>query len=321
MRRSLMALCDIFMENKAVLKNTFKWHDAELYSACAAIFIDQRKIADKEKLLEMKTLLKSRFGIFSDYRGNAEMAILSYLSILDDPKDALKRTEKLYQAMKKQFRWSSNLTLPCLILTNIMPIRKYVSTAKTAREIYDCMNKKHPVLTTSSDAMFCVLMTMLNDPPLIMVEHAEELYQKLVALRVFPSKDAVQSLANLLLFVDGDPDEKVKRVYRIHQSLREEGRKYDDWHGLPTIGVLAMLPEEIDDLVKEVYEVDAYLAEQKEYKGIFGISKGTRLVDAAMLVCSDHIGTADNLVFTFAQLVGILQLVAQRQAAAAAAAA
>ena len=72
-----MALCDIFMENKAVLKNTFKWHDAELYSACAAIFIDQRKIADKEKLLEMKTLLKSRFGIFSDYRGNAEMAILS----------------------------------------------------------------------------------------------------------------------------------------------------------------------------------------------------------------------------------------------------
>ena len=111
MRRSLMALCDNYIENRTILKNTFKWQDAELYGACAAIFTDQRKIADKERLLEMKALVKSQFGIFSDYRGNAEVALLSYLSILDDPKDALKKTQKLYEPMKKQFKWSSNLTL------------------------------------------------------------------------------------------------------------------------------------------------------------------------------------------------------------------
>ena len=320
MRRSLMALCDNFIENRTILKNTFKWQDAELYGACAAIFSDQRKIADKERLLEMKALVKSQFGIFSDYRGNAEVALLSYLSILDDPKDALKKTQKLYEPMKKQFKWSSNLTLACLLVMSILPVKRYAATAQTAREIYDFMNKKHPLLTGSEDAIFCIMMTLLNDDPMILVERAEEMYGKLTNLGVFPSKNAVQSLANLLLFVDGDPDEKVRRVYRLYQSLREEGRKYDVWYGLSTIGILAMLPEDIDDLVKEVYEVDAYLAEQKGYTGFFGMSKDRRLVEAAMLVCSDHIGTADNVIFTFAQIAGILQLIASRQAAAAAAA-
>ena len=99
-------------------------------------------------------------------------------------------------------------------------------------------------------------------------------------------------------------------------QMRDEGMRYGTDFELPTLGVLAMLPVERKSVLKELREVDEYLAKQKGY-GIFGLGKRQRLMHAAMIVAGDHLEHCATTQLTLDQ--STVALAAAQQAALCAA--
>ena len=99
-------------------------------------------------------------------------------------------------------------------------------------------------------------------------------------------------------------------------SWKEEGLRYGTDFELPTLGVLAMLPTDREDIVRELREVDQYLAKQKGY-GFFGLGKRQRLMHAAMIVTGDHLEHCATTQTTLSH--SVMALAAAQQAALCAA--
>ena len=50
MREELRKQCEIFLENRDVVKETFKWEISLLFPVCASVFTNKGQVATKEKL-------------------------------------------------------------------------------------------------------------------------------------------------------------------------------------------------------------------------------------------------------------------------------
>ena len=106
MRASLIELSESFIKNRDIIKQGFAWENSYLYPICAAIFTDKRKTADVERMKECRDILKSKNGIFSDFRGISMLPMMAMMASSDDPEKKLDRAMKVSQALKEHF-WSS----------------------------------------------------------------------------------------------------------------------------------------------------------------------------------------------------------------------
>jgi hypothetical protein len=68
--------------------------------------------------------------------------------------------------------------------------------------------------------------------------------------------------------------------------------RYGKSYELATLGVLAMLPAEQNDIITDLAEADAFLASQKGY-GFWGLGKSQRLVHAGMIVTAAYLSSND----------------------------
>jgi len=50
MRASLNSLCNNFIESRDTMKETFFWESSYTYPVAAAVFVDKRVTADRERL-------------------------------------------------------------------------------------------------------------------------------------------------------------------------------------------------------------------------------------------------------------------------------
>ena len=98
----------------------------------------------------------------------------------------------------------------------------------------------------------------------------------------------------------------------LYQSLREAGGKYGTQYELPSLGVLAMTNVPVKEIVQEMMEIDAWLAEQKGFGFWGGITAKQRMMYAGMLAQKDYI---EELPLQTSALGGtIAMLIAQETA-------
>ena len=83
MRASLVELSESFIKNRDIIKQGFAWENSYLYPICAAIFTDKRKTADVERMKECRDILKSKNGIFSDFRGISMLPMMAMMASSD----------------------------------------------------------------------------------------------------------------------------------------------------------------------------------------------------------------------------------------------
>lgn len=79
------------------------------------------------------------------------------------------------------------------------------------------------------------------------------------------SGNAVQSLSHVLALCDGTAEAKCERAMELFDKLKRRGYKYGTDYELATLGVLAMLPENLDTIADDTVQVADSLAEQNEY--------------------------------------------------------
>lgn len=94
-----------------------------------------------------------------------------------------------------------------------------------------------------------------------------------------------QTMSHILSLVSGSPEDKVRHLTELYDMLKDSGRKISTASGLTTLAAVSILDNNNEKLRDTILEIDKYLSQQKGY-GVWGASKGTRLMHATMLAAN-----------------------------------
>lgn len=312
MNTSLENKCKSFIANRDMIKSTFAWESSYVYPICASIFTEKNIMATGDVLKQCRTLLRSRTGVLSNFRGTVEQAAVAMLATSSHPQAKLENALKVYAALKGHFFSSSYLVLAALVIADLAESTQYGEIADRTRRIYEMMKEKHPFLTSGEDSVFAALMALSSLSDEQLMQDTERCYQLLNGQ--FFSSNAIQSLTHVLALGEGTPEAKCKRTTTLFQALKAKGHKYGTGYELATLGVLALLPEETEILADKIIEADAFLAQQKGY-GFFGLDSKQKLMHAGMLVSMEYVNNTGVNAMNPAAIGGTISLVVAQQVA------
>ena len=316
MRQELQERCQLFIRNRDVMKEAIPFEYAGMHAVGAAIFTDQGKTAQPERLRECRKLLKSEEGLFSSFRSYSETIILAMMAAEEDPAYFLRKAQNMYQAFKDEKFWGSSfLSSAAAILARTVEEDSMEMVARKAKEIYGLMKQEHPFLTGQEDSVFAAMLALSPRTPEEITEETELCYEGL--RERFHQGDSLQSLSHVLALAEGTPEEKCGKTIGLFDRFKEKGSKYGRGYELASLGVLALLPADLDQILDETLEVDEFLSGQKGY-GILGHGRTTRLMHAGMIVSGDYVGAGEGKM-TGSVAGGLISSIIVQQAALCAA--
>ena len=179
MRSTLSGLCKSFMENKERIRVAFAWENSYLHPVCAALFINQRQIADTDWMKRCKGILEEHTGAFSGFRGIAKLSMISYLALDGSPERRMQKALMVYDAMKEHFFSSQYLSVASMMISGMAEKDRYEEIARRTRRIYDLMRKEHPFLTSSEDSVFAALLALSEKSDEEVIRETEDCYRLL----------------------------------------------------------------------------------------------------------------------------------------------
>ncbi len=285
MRDQLQSLCVSFLQNRDVIKRRFRMESSYLYPVCANIFCARGIPAEDDSLVRCRDLLKEKVGVFSNFRGNLTVPIISMLASGPNPEGRIDQAIENYAALKDRFFGSQYLALAAFLLADMGVGRRAAEHVDRGRALYDRMKKEHPFLTSAEDSVFAVLMAFSDKSDEDLLDDMERCYRHLKTR--FSSGNAAQSASHVLSFAPGDPEKKTDRLIAIYDGLRSAGAKYGKHEQLSTLASVSILDVETDQIVRDILDVDLWLSGQKGY-GFLSVDRKRRLMHAAMLVSDDY---------------------------------
>lgn len=313
MSTSIEKQCELFIKNRSVLKAYCKWSSEQFYPICASIFTDQRKVAEPERLRQCRSILRKEAGIFSTFRSGSELVMISMLAVANLPELQMRRAGEAYALLRKHFIGSEYLAVAAMYIAKTVEPDRYEAVSTRAKRLYEKMKQDHPFQVDASDMVVAVMMAVsqLTDTQLLCeAEQCEVILRKELGRGT-----AVRTLARVLTLVDAASELKCHRVISVYRLLKKKGFFYGTGHELATLGVLAMLPADIEAIAYDTILADKCLSGQKCY-GVFGLSKTQRLMHAGMIVTSSYMGYKENskMMNNMAITCAIALVAAQRAA-------
>ncbi|MBP5453800.1 MAG: DUF4003 family protein [Lachnospiraceae bacterium] len=274
---------ELLAKNREVFAKNFKWSHALVYPVAGLIYTGEGKLADKVKLSESKKILTKNAGCFSSFRNNLYAAVVSKMSLSDNPSEYLERAKKAYDELKRGRVFGTDyIALTALGLADLQEgIRVEEIIDKTKKIMHD-MNKIHPILTDDDDMVLVSLLAMTTDPVEKIVEDTESCY--LIMKNKFHDLNAVQSLSHVMALQEGPSIKKCEKVEALFDAFKALKRRFPTDMALPTLGALLGIDMDPQALASEIVEAADYL---KTFKGFGSFSMGnrTRLVLASLLAC------------------------------------
>lgn len=313
MSTSIEKQCELFKKNRAALKAYCKWSSEQFYPICASIFIDERKSADPERLRQCRRVLRKETGIFSTFRSGSELVMISMLAVENLPELQMRRAREVYALLRELFIGSEYLAVAAMHITKMVEPDRYKAISTRAKRLYEKMKQDHPFQIDASDAVVAIMMAMsqLTDVQLLHeAENCEVLLRKELGRGT-----AVRTLARVLTLIEATSELKCHRVISLYRLLKKKGYCYGTGYELATLGVLAMLPADIETIAYETILAYKCLSGQKCY-GVFGLSKTQRLMHAGMIVTSSNMRYKENskMMNNMAITCAIALVAAQRAA-------
>lgn len=311
MNGQLQSICKDYIENRDILKKVFKLENTEMYAVCGAQICGHHRIIREEELASAKQLLKRETGIFSSFRGNGEMSVITALAVSEAPEEKWRQIQEMYQALKEEFFGSTYLAMAAVILPDIIGEKDAGRYIERGKRLYRQMKQEHPLLTSSEDSVLAILLAFSGKDDDTLIREMEEAYRTLKDNLRWASSQSIQTVSHILCLGNGKISLATERLMQLYQELERVGRKYGKDYQLSALAVLAISEMKIEDAVRDMLEVDEFLSEQKGYHGIFGIGKKDRFMHAAMLL---SLSDEDNALSDSGILTSTLAMIAARQA-------
>ena len=315
MREELRRRCELFVENRDIIKSAFSWESAYVYPMCSGILTARGVHADVQRLLECRDILKAGTGIFSNFRGVSKLATIAMLSLRTDSEIMMEQMLELYGKLKEYFWGSEYLTVAAATIAEMAEPSEYEEIIDKTGRIYSRMKNAHPFLTSGEDSAFAALLAMSGLDDFCIEREMEQCYTLLKPY--FYSGNSVQSLSHILALGEASAEQKCRKALDIFNALKSCGLKYGTGSELATLGVLTLLDVDKNILVQDITDAESFLKSQKGF-GAFGVGSKQRLMYAGMMASCDHVPDLHSM--QTAALNGVVALVIAQQAAICAAA-
>lgn len=285
MNTELQKKCELFIKNRDIIKNSFKWDGDLIALAGSSLFTSMGITIDTTKLKECDKILKKYFGSFSEFRGTARIPMICQMAIVKNPEQYLLKVKETYELMNKNSvvgsdsKLMSAITICSRSLTE--SVDKYIERTDS---IYEQMKEKHKWLTSTNDLPFAAMLAVSDLDTDALFTEMEKCFE---ILKDKFEKNAAQSLSHVLALCEGEADKKCKKIFEIYDGLKNAKHAYGSNYELASLGVTCSLDMDNEQIIKEICEVDDYLKGQKGF-GSLSISSYSRRMYATLIVVNAH---------------------------------
>ena len=281
------------VENYRILSGRNKMEFPEMVLACAGIFLAAGVTPDMNRVAACKKLLKSKAGIFSNFRGSDELLVRCKMALSADPELYFENLEREYQRIKTFFSGEQTVLAAMILAEQGSSVE---DLAEKTKQIYKDMKEAHPWLTSENDLPFAALMAVSGRDASSVYAEAEEIYA-LLGKNLHADKDTRQMLSHILAIRSGSAAEKCEKLCALADGLKAAGHSLGRGSRLAILGILADSTLPTASLVERICETDDFLKQYKPFHGIFGVGKDCRRMFAVQMVHSslsneDSLGTS-----------------------------
>ena len=296
---------DLFVENYQVAAKAFKWDDALVVRLAAFLYAQDSKSIDCDAIRECLNLIKSNTGVFSAFRDHKTLATL--LSFSDNSDVLFTNIKTVYDLLKTaKFHTSDYLVISAYQIAVNSDPSQYSRVVTRAKAFYDEMKKRHRFLTGEDDYISAVMLALSGIDIDAGTERMGQIYNQFKS-EFRAEKNSVQMLSQVLVLGD-KTEETTQRILELRDALKNQKLRLDTTYSLPLLGLLALSNVDVDTLVNDISDVQAYLREQKGF-GKLSIDKEELLIYAAAILLTGYFKASDENLITpmlSASIIGII---------------
>ena len=296
MDSNLKSKIDLFIQNRQAVGDAFMFEYGLNCMVSSLILTNANRRSDIEKIKEARKILASKTSILSSFRVTVELAVLTKMSIQTDPEKYIDDVLAVYKTLRgKRIIEYNCMVLSAMTIVDLGLMNEAANIAKRMESIVDKLSKKHPLLSDESDIAFAVLLALSEKDDDALVDEIEECYVYLKKeLKVKADANAIQGLSELLVISGGNLREKCDKSAELFTTFKEHGARYGSYYEFSSLGALAELDIDMDELVDMVIETEEYLGREKGF-GNWTLQKRERLMFAAIFVADMLSGSDDQI--------------------------
>ena len=287
MKDLLKAGCEVFADNKEIIREFFKW-DYEIMSVAGSIIVTGAgQVADLERLKECKKILKKYEGAFSVFRSEMEIPVICKMSVVEDPIDYLTAISGIYNKLHKGKIFDSQyMVLAAICIHDAHVDDRVDEIVEKTKRLLKLMEGKHPFLTSDEDMALAALLAMTGKSDESIISETEECYA-IMKKKFRGSSNAVQSLSHVLTVEEGGALSKCEKVNAIYEALLRKKIKFGTDHELASLGALVSINTTAEEIANDIVDAAEYLEHRKGF-GDWSIGKKMRLLFAALIVAQAY---------------------------------
>lgn len=275
--------CDHLVRSRNAIREVFSWDAGLMTAAAAGMFVSAGREADKDELERCKKIIKT--SNVAELRGNIRVPLACRMALSADPEKYFERVRKLFALISggKLFTSEHRAMAALSIADHDIPEDEFENVVANTKKIFERMREEDKWHTGNEDYPYAALLAMSGAEPDDIFAEIGKIRDLL--LEKFKSKNAVQTLANVLVLDERDAEAKCEKVGKLFDELKSMNHKYGAGHELATLGAFVLVDKDEKEIAHLICEADDYLAKQKGFGGLTMSSTHRRLY-AAQLVLS-----------------------------------
>lgn len=277
----------LLVNNSKELDNAGGIFIGNSFRKCNALSLTLKgKIADANRINEAIKIIKNNTSMLSNFRGNNLLTTAITISLESDMEGSFKELISIYDKLKNLFFTNEYLILSSIVIFNARYRVNIDYAVKNTRVVYDYMKEKHRFLTGQEDISAAAMIATTSSNMELTLKEIEECYEAL-RNKGFSIGNNTQSLSHILPLFRGSVDEKVSRIVKIDEALRDNGVPLKNY-SLPILGIAAIITDDPNTFAKEVREVNERIKSEKGFGG-FTLGSTIRNMIATGLVASYYV--------------------------------
>jgi len=301
---------ELFSTNTQTMKKDFFWQDMLIKHLAALLYAVENKNIDCDEIRKCHELIKKNTGVFSTFRGNMAICIASMLSLSENRDEQLSNTLTVYNSMKEsKFKASDYLAVAAYQIASDTDQLNYSKIIDRTKAFYDGMKENHWFYTGKDDYIFAAMLGLSEINVNTGAARMEQLHERLKS--EFRFGNSIQALTQVLI-LGGESTETVNRLLRLRELFRDKKIRMDKEYTLSSLGVLSLLPTDVDTIADDVSKAYEFLRVQKGF-GALSVTNQELLLLSASVVASIYADDVKSGILTTTLSTSITNIIIAQQ--------
>jgi len=245
------------------------------------------------------------------FRGKNEAILANLLCSEDDYNIIFKNTLKVYEKIKSYTTSHSDfIPLAAYIIAKEVPFDMYDHMINRVKEFYKTIKKSHYWTTSARDYIFLISLAISDVDIEKTCRKIDYCYNYLKNIGL-PKGVQLQTLSYIIAALGEINENNYQKIISICGGFKEKNLKLGNYV-IPSLGILALIDADFNDIAQEIKEAGEYLKTKKGY-GFLGISNDMRMLLVVTLICDIYLkkeknetGEVSGTEITAAQRLSIL---------------